>query len=194
MAQRSGPSGARLACQLRTEGELSANSARAVEINLISSQDLTMNWKRILCPVDLTQMCSDCIQIASSLARESGGELIFLYVAVPELPPAAGLAIAEVNQAIEQERAALRNIRPWGAGILHRHELVRGQPAAAIAGYARQHNIDLIVMPTHGRTGLSRFLLGSVAEEVLRHAPCPVLTIRAAATAAAATNSLAATT
>lgn len=139
-----------------------------------------MNWKRILCPVDLTQTCSECVRIASALSRECGAELVFLYVAVPELPASSGAAIPEVNQAIERERQVLSQIQPTAAGVLHRHELVRGQPAPAIVHYAQQNQIDLIVMPTHGRTGFTRLLLGSVAEEVLRHAPCPVLAIRAA--------------
>lgn len=141
-----------------------------------------MNWKRILCPIDLAQTCQDCVNVASSLARECGAELVFLYVAVPELPTSSGAAIPEVNQAIKHEREVLQKLHPTLDGIPHRHELVRGQPAAAIVQYSKQNNIDLIVMPTHGRTGISRLILGSVAEEVLRHAPCPVLAIRAAAT------------
>lgn len=137
-----------------------------------------MNWKRILCPVDLSQPSTQSIAIASSLARENNGELIFLYVTMPELPPSAGLAIAEVDQAIELEREALRKIRPSTAGTIHRHELIRGLPANSIVQYAKLHNIDLIVMPTHGRQGIGRLLLGSVAEQVLRTAPCPVLTIK----------------
>lgn len=141
-----------------------------------------MDWKRILCPVDLTQPSKESIAIASSLARDNNGEVIFVYVAIPELPPAAGLAIAEVNQSIEEEREALRRLRPTSPGTLHRHELLRGLPATSIVQYAKQHNIDLIVMPTHGRTGISRLLMGSVAEQVLRTAPCPVLTIKSALT------------
>jgi nucleotide-binding universal stress UspA family protein len=141
-----------------------------------------MNWKRILCPVDLSQPSTQSIAIASSLARENNGEVIFLYVTMPELPPSAGLAIAEVDQAIELEREALRKIRPSTADTLHRHELTRGLPANSIVQYAKLHNIDLIVMPTHGRQGISRLLLGSVAEQVLRTAPCPVLTIKSANT------------
>jgi universal stress protein A len=142
---------------------------------------LAMNWKRILCPVDLTQTCSECVRVASTLARECGAELVFLYVAVPELPASSGAAIPEVNQAIDRERQVLKQILPTATGVLHRHELVRGQPAQAIVHYAVQNQVDLIVMPTHGRTGFTRLLLGSVAEEVLRHAPCPVLAIRASA-------------
>lgn len=140
-----------------------------------------MNWKRILCPVDLTQTCQECVRVASALARECKAELVFLYVAVPELPASSGAAISEVNEAVELERQALQQIHPTTSEVLHRHELVRGQPAASIVHYASQNGTDLIVMPTHGRTGFSRLILGSVAEEVLRHAPCPVLAIRASA-------------
>jgi hypothetical protein len=53
-----------------------------------------------------------------------------------------------------------------------------GQPAQTITAYAKAAGIDLLVMGTHGRTGLSHLLMGSVAEHVMRHAPCPVLTLR----------------
>lgn len=135
--------------------------------------------KRILCPVDLSTRNLRALEIATALAADGGGELIFLHVAVPELPKTAGHAIVEVNLQIEKERHALSELRPTRANIPFRHVLVRGEAAATIAKFAAEENADLIVMSTHGRSGLSRLLLGSVAEEVLRHATCPVLTIRA---------------
>lgn len=57
-------------------------------------------------------------------------------------------------------------------------EVARGQPADAIIQFAQERDVDLIVMGTHGRSGLQHVLLGSVAEKVVRHAPCPVLTVR----------------
>ena len=63
---------------------------------------------------------------------------------------------------------------------------VTGEPAAAIVEFARSENVDLIVMGTHGRTGFSRLLMGSVAEAVVRKAPCPVLTLKEPAAKTAA--------
>ena len=57
-------------------------------------------------------------------------------------------------------------------------EVVRGNPAEAIVDYAQEHGVDLIVMGSHGHTGLRHLLMGSVAEHVLRHAPCPMLIVR----------------
>jgi nucleotide-binding universal stress UspA family protein len=70
-------------------------------------------------------------------------------------------------------------MRPSDPKVRVRYLLVEGNPAAEILSAAREGNCDLIVMGTHGRTGLNRLLMGSVAEEVVRKAPCPVLTVRA---------------
>jgi universal stress protein A len=135
--------------------------------------------KKVLCPVDLSSRNSRAIEVASALARDPGAELIFLHVAVPELPRTAGHAIVEVNQQIEKERTQLLQLRPTHPEISCRHETIRGDAAEVIVKFANENQVDLIVMATHGRSGLSRLLLGSVAEEVLRQAICPVLTIRA---------------
>jgi nucleotide-binding universal stress UspA family protein len=67
------------------------------------------------------------------------------------------------------------------ASIGYEHRLILGSPASAIVHLAERENVDMIVMPTHGRTGLLRLLMGSVAEEVVRKAKCPVLTVKATA-------------
>jgi nucleotide-binding universal stress UspA family protein len=67
----------------------------------------------------------------------------------------------------------------------YEHRLMIGTPAGAIVHLAEKEGVDMIVMPTHGRTGLVRLLMGSVAEEVVRKAKCPVLTVKAAAPAPA---------
>lgn len=72
----------------------------------------------------------------------------------------------------------LRRIQPARAGIAMEHHLEYGDPAAVILKFAREIGADLIVMGTHGRTGLRRLLMGSVAEQVVRKASCPVLTLR----------------
>ncbi len=81
------------------------------------------------------------------------------------------------------ERLAESQLEDWlstsGVGPTVRHELREGKPFVEITNYARQHDIDLIVMGTHGRGGISHLLLGSVTENVIRTAPCPVLTVRA---------------
>ena len=74
-------------------------------------------------------------------------------------------------------------VLPTDAAVGYEHRLLVGHPATAIVYLAEKEKVDLIVMPTHGRTGLLRVLMGSVAEGVVRKAKCPVLTVKAAAPA-----------
>lgn len=133
--------------------------------------------KKILCPVDLSTNSMQAVQVAASMAKVDEGELVFLYVALPELPAAAGYAIEEYEAKVAEDEEELKKIRPL-EDVPFRHEMVRGQPLDEIVAYAKENEIDLIVMTTHGRSGLTRMLLGSVAEHVIRHAPCPVLTLK----------------
>ncbi len=82
---------------------------------------------------------------------------------------------------IEEALTQLRDLVPRSFSGASTVEVVRGDPADAIVQVARHHGIDLIVMSTHGRTGLAHVFLGSVAEKVVRLAPCPVLVVRGAA-------------
>jgi nucleotide-binding universal stress UspA family protein len=75
-------------------------------------------------------------------------------------------------------RRQLEQIRPVDPGIRVEHVLLEGDPAREIVCYSRDHGIDLVVMGTHGRTGLERMLMGSVAEKVLRGASCSVLVVK----------------
>jgi nucleotide-binding universal stress UspA family protein len=72
----------------------------------------------------------------------------------------------------------LQDVCPSDPGITFEHRLVMGDPATEIVRVAEEEKAELIVLGTHGRTGLSRILMGSVAEAVVRHAPCPVLIYR----------------
>jgi len=75
-------------------------------------------------------------------------------------------------------RQALKEIVPPVSGIEFEHKLVYGDPADGIVSLAEKEGVDLIVMSTHGRSGLMHMLMGSVAESIVRRAPCPVLTLR----------------
>jgi hypothetical protein len=75
-------------------------------------------------------------------------------------------------------RGQIEQIRPIDTRIPVRHVVLQGDPATEIVQYARDAGIDLIVMGTHGRTGLDRLLMGSVAEKVLRDSPCSVLVVK----------------
>jgi nucleotide-binding universal stress UspA family protein len=82
------------------------------------------------------------------------------------------------DPATEDLRRMLHEIKPADPAVEYEHHLVTGDPAAAVARLADAEGVDLIVMGTHGRTGLTRLLMGSVAEAVVRRAKCPVLTFK----------------
>ena len=135
--------------------------------------------RRIVVPVDLSEESLGVLDIATSLAKSHGAEILFVFVAFPELPDSAGLAIAEVDRAIRIEQKKFEQIRPTDPTVEHRHVLLRGTPEEEILGFSEKVEADLIVLSTHGRGGLSRMLMGSVAEKIVRKAPCPVMTLRA---------------
>jgi nucleotide-binding universal stress UspA family protein len=145
--------------------------------------------RKILYPTDFSPCARQAFAHAASLARRFGAELHALHVVTlrgqdPYDPtfylPAADEAYAEAARAVARELATLA-LDPLAAGL----SVVASQrrdvlPGPAILDYAGEHQIDLVVMGTHGRRHVSRLLLGSVTEEVVRRSHCPVLTLRAA--------------
>jgi universal stress protein A len=138
--------------------------------------------RRILVPVDFSETARAACDWACSLAAEHGAEVLLLHV----FPPAAafdptGALLPEPPGHREKLREKLRRFCPPDPAVRVSHWLDEGDPAGAILRLAALLGCDLVVMGTHGRTGLSRLLLGSVAEQVLRRAGCPVLTVNRAA-------------
>jgi nucleotide-binding universal stress UspA family protein len=133
----------------------------------------------ILLPTDFSPNAEYALRMASSLARDYGARLILLHVSMPPSGPIDVLPPGPDLPAESQE--ALLGKLPWpelpDAGVRVEHRVAEGEPADEILRLARKVSCDLIVMGTHGRTGLARLLHGSVAEEVLRKAPCPVLAV-----------------
>jgi nucleotide-binding universal stress UspA family protein len=142
----------------------------------------------ILHPTDFSERSALALPVACALARDYGARLVVLHVAAP--PPVAyseGVFIPPDNLAIIEEAKRHLDQVPVGDGIAVERRFEEGDPVEGILRVAELSRADLIVMGTHGRTGLSRLFMGSVAEQVLRKAPCPVLTLKApfAATAPA---------
>ena len=129
---------------------------------------MTMRIREILFPTDFSAASAAAGRTAADFARHFGAGLHVLHV-VP-----SGFDVKVPRAALEDAVAAL------GAGLTVTQLVESGVAAPAIVAYARAHRIDLIVMGTHGRTGFSHVLLGSVAEAVVRRAPCRVLTVPAA--------------
>jgi nucleotide-binding universal stress UspA family protein len=128
-----------------------------------------LHVKRILYPTDFSSYSNQAYLHAVALAENYGAGLVILSVYTPAA--AGGLDRAQWRNHLEQ-------IRPVDARIPVRHVFLEGDPATEIVRYARDASADLIVMGTHGRTGVDRLLMGSVAEQVLRDAPCSVLIVK----------------
>ena len=146
-------------------------------------------YTRILVPTDFSPTADAALEHARALARAFGAELHLVHVFEDPLLTGAVTAEAyvpaapEVRAALMQEareRLAHR-VRAGDADALKTTtEIITGSPATAIVDHAASAGASLIVMGTHGRGGVAHLLLGSVAERVVRAAPCPVLTVRGA--------------
>lgn len=142
-----------------------------------------MKFKTILLPVDFSHSSDAALSFASSLAAESKARLILLHVGEDSPAYLAGYGgfayTPELHEQVSREnRALLEKIKPTVADIEYQHQYLSGDPAQEILAFADRENVDLLVIGSHGRTGLSRLLLGSVAESVVRGAKCPVLTVK----------------
>ncbi|MBL8797556.1 MAG: universal stress protein [Planctomycetia bacterium] len=136
-------------------------------------------FKTILHPTDFSERSALALRLAGALARDHGARLVILHVAVP--PPAImmeGVAVPAAEIDLKPLWAQLRKVKPADAVPVD-YQLVEGDPAAEVMRIADEIGADVIVMGTHGRTGLGRLLMGSVAEQVVRKATCPVLTVKA---------------
>jgi nucleotide-binding universal stress UspA family protein len=124
---------------------------------------------------------------ASSLAKDLEAKLHIVFVYEEPFAYTDGLGGFVPPADLDQEQENLQTVKPTIEGLPFCREFVVGTPIDSLVNYAKEHDIDLIVMGTHGRTGLMRLLMGSVAEAVVRRAPCPVVTIRQPAENLAAT-------
>jgi nucleotide-binding universal stress UspA family protein len=142
--------------------------------------------RRILAPTDFSAHAENAVRFACSLAERLGAELHLLHVLSEIVPTGPDPLLTPVlppeyyRDSEQQSRQALANlINPaWGTPPVVEIAVRWQSPVEGIVEYAREAGIGLIVIATHGRTGLSHVLLGSVAERIVREAPCPVLTIR----------------
>ncbi len=137
-------------------------------------------FTKILCPVDFDANSIAALGFACELAQERKAALEVLHVVPIPLGPEAAIPFdkLETRARTRLERLARQKVPPKLRYAVH---IRTGDPASEVILVAEQLGVDLIVMATHGRRGLSRFVLGSVAETVVREAPCPVLTFKAGA-------------
>ncbi len=140
--------------------------------------------QQLLVPIDFSECARKALQYALPLARQFEARLTLLYVMPINYfvgsefgPVDFPVPEAEWRQTSERELRALAE-REVGGAVLTNTLVRQGQPAHEIVNCARELAVDLIVLSTHGRTGLRHVLVGSVAENVVRYAPCPVLVVR----------------
>ena len=148
-----------------------------------------MSLQSILCPIDFSACSDEALIHASTLASQGNAKLFLLHVSQLPVPYNDGIPVYSPHaEQVAQEEAMLKTITPPDEKVdFERHHRI-GEPAVEILNFAQDHHVDLIVMGTHGRKGLSRMLMGSVAEKVVRKAGCPVLTYRVAGQVPEATS------
>ncbi len=142
-----------------------------------------LNWLKILCAVDFSESSRDALEHAAELARRFEAELTLIHVR--EVQRVVGTEIVPTEKLLEEEARELgHKLEEWKtaaeeiAGRPVRTLLESGAAAPEIVRAAAREAFDLVVTGTKARKGLSRILLGSVAERVVREAPCPVLVAR----------------
>jgi nucleotide-binding universal stress UspA family protein len=149
-----------------------------------------LHFRTILHPTDFSAAAEEAFQLSGSLARDHGARLVVLHVHYPvpagefpvELPEEE---MEDFKEEVWDEFHRLEAVNPQIREVRLECKLREGDPATEILRLAQEIDCDLIVMGTHGRSGLARLLMGSVAEKVLRKAHCPVLTMKAPAKVAA---------
>ena len=160
---------------------------------------MDLNFKRILCPIDLSSFSLEALQLATRLTSASDATLYILHVIdnpfdeiyMTRITQADPASIKLYTQEPLRRSKIMKSTMEHSEVILKqfchdtidhlakvRYLVSTGVPFEKILDAAEDHRIDLIVLATHGRTGIKRLIIGNVAERVVRHAPCPVLTVK----------------
>lgn len=142
--------------------------------------------RRVLAPSDFSDHSLPPVRYAAELAEKFGAELILLHVVqdlalvLPDAVMPTAAAAPDVGAMMDAAKDGLAALvdRLGLARLSPRTELRMGSPAGEVVEAAKELGADLICIATHGRGGIAHMLMGSVAESIIRHAPCPVLTIR----------------
>ena len=150
-----------------------------------------MTFRRILVATDFAESAERALASAVQLARRHGAELVLLHVYM-DLPAYPAITAGQVEAIYEEQRRWIESALERRArsarseGLLARALLRTGPAASTIVAAANDEGADLLVVGTHSRSGLDRFIVGSVAERVVRLATCPVLVVKNADAADAA--------
>lgn len=145
---------------------------------------LPFKLKQILVPVDFSEPSQKALEYALPLAKKFGAKITLLHIVEPVLYPESVVVPPEMEEMNlhlmkdSRERLELLCQKTVNPAIASKPRVRLGKPWQEIVNAARSIPADLIIVATHGYTGLKHFFIGSTAERVVRHAPCPVLTVR----------------
>jgi len=146
-----------------------------------------MEIRTILLPTDFSEFARGAAPVAAEFARLLGARLLCLHVVEPVVPPVgwtpAGELLPVADFGGQLDEAAARELPAFTrgdelAGLEVEEVVTHGEPASEIVRVAEERGVGLIVISSHGRTGLGRIIFGSTAESVVRHARCPVLVVK----------------
>jgi nucleotide-binding universal stress UspA family protein len=132
--------------------------------------------KKILAPTDFSDISAKGVRYACELAKDVGAELVVMNIVTLDESNLVSSRELEQHKRLLDEFLAGK-VTGAGPDTSIRKVVEPGQPDSTLVHWAKSENIDLIVMSSHGRSGLSRVLMGSVTEEILRRSPCPVLVV-----------------
>jgi nucleotide-binding universal stress UspA family protein len=142
-------------------------------------EELAMNIKTILHPTDFSAASRYALELAMSLARDHDSRVVMLHVLEPRFYGDEPVLLTRTLEDLRAEAEyGLDTLPKPPRGIETEHVTAEGDAVAEILRVAAEEQADLIVLGTHGRTGLRRLLMGSVAENVIRRATCPVLAVK----------------
>ena len=138
-----------------------------------------MAQKTILFPTDFSTASDAALVHAESLARQMNARLLIVHVEEPPLAYGGGeLYYGLPEPSSERILKMLEDVKPSDPSVPYTHRLTMGDPAGEVVRIAEDEGAEMIIIGTHGRTGMTRLLMGSVAEAIVRRAPCPVLVYR----------------
>lgn len=139
-----------------------------------------ISLKKILVPTDFSESSEKAVRYASELASKFGATVHLLHIVenVPVMYGEGGYFTPDTFADLEAAATKHLETVQCGDGLDVTRHVLQGHPFVEIIRFARDKDVDLIVVGTHGRGAIAHLLLGSVAEKIVRKAPCPVLTVR----------------
>lgn len=145
---------------------------------------MSFPYKRILCPIDFDGNAEAAVKEAGALARALDATVLLIHIVQINPLATEGFVLAELQES--QSKAARAKVAEIAgqslAGVTHEIDIEIGDPGETILALEKKLNADVVVMATHGRRGVKRLVLGSVAEKIVRESTVPVLTLRSHAT------------